>query len=146
MIAGTEQLSGMRYLLLTTFAPDGTAVTAPTWVVEDGQALGIWARTDSATVRRLRSHPGVLICGCDSHGRPLGSPLRARAALCDADTTARYRTSLINKYGLTAMLALARSRLKLGLDGTVGVRITLSAADGLLTAPAWRPAATYCPN
>ncbi|WP_405019817.1 PPOX class F420-dependent oxidoreductase [Kitasatospora sp. NBC_00070] len=141
------QLADRRYLLITTFEPDGTTATATTWVVPDGQALGVWAPTDSAVVRHVRSHPGILVEPCDPHGRPLGGRQQARAALCDPDTTACYRTSLLNKYGLTAMLALFRSRLRLGLAGTVGIRITLTDPDAaLLFGAAWTPPASYSLN
>ncbi|BFV56599.1 PPOX class F420-dependent oxidoreductase [Kitasatospora sp. CMC57] len=143
----SDQLAAKRYLLLTTFEPDGTAATATTWVVPDGPALGVWARTDSAAVRHVRSHPGVLVEPCDQHGRPLGGRQQARAALCDPDTTACYRTSLLNKYGLTAMLALFRSRLRLGLAGTVGIRITLTDPDAALPfGAAWTPSPWYSLN
>ncbi|MFI5529375.1 PPOX class F420-dependent oxidoreductase [Kitasatospora sp. NPDC051853] len=121
-----DRLADTRYLLLTTFEADGSAAATPTWVVADGTALGVWTRADSAEVRRIRRHPGVLVQPCDAHGRPLGTSRTARAALCDPEATACYRTSLLNKYGLTGLLALTRSRLRLGLAGTVGIRLTLT--------------------
>ncbi|GAA2807945.1 PPOX class F420-dependent oxidoreductase [Kitasatospora paracochleata] len=141
-----DRLGDQRHLLLTTFEPDGTEVTTATWVIRDGAALGIWAPADSPAVRRLRAHPTVLVCAGDAHGRPIGARLAARATLCDPDATARYRTSLLNKYGLTGLFALARSRLRLGLDGTVGVRITLAEQYHPLHSPAWRPPDWYCLN
>ncbi|MER5865208.1 PPOX class F420-dependent oxidoreductase [Kitasatospora sp. NPDC002040] len=143
----STQLADTRHLLITSFEDDGSSATATTWVVPDGPALGVWARTDSAVVRHVRSHPGVLVEPCDQHGRPLGGRRTARAVLCDPDTTACYRTSLLNKYGLTGMLALVRSRLRLGLAGTVGIRITLTDPDAALPfGAAWTPPPWYSLN
>ncbi|WP_371501562.1 PPOX class F420-dependent oxidoreductase [Kitasatospora sp. NBC_00374] len=142
----TDRLADARHLLLTTFDPDGTATATATWVVQDGPALGVWAPADSDTVRRIRRHPGVLLTPCDAHGHPVAARIQARATLCDPDTTARYRTALINKYGLTAMLALARSRLRVGLEGTVGIRLTVTDPDRLGLGREWRPTGRYSLN
>ncbi|MGK4585682.1 PPOX class F420-dependent oxidoreductase [Kitasatospora sp. HPMI-4] len=140
----TAQLAARRHLLLTT--ADGTPLTAPTWVVPDGAALGVWVPADSRAVRQVRRGSRVFVVPCDGHGRATGAPVPARAAVCDPDTTARYRTSLINKYGLTALLRLARARLRSGLDGTVGIRLTLVDREWLLTGEPWRPPGWYSLN
>ncbi|MFJ8045593.1 PPOX class F420-dependent oxidoreductase [Kitasatospora sp. NPDC096147] len=139
-----DELAATRYLLLTTFEPDGSAAAAPVWVVADGSGLGVWTRADSAEVRRIRRHPGVLVQPCDAHGRPLGGSHPARAALCGPEATACYRTSLLNKYGFPALLTLARSRLRLGLAGTVGIRLTLTTP--LPFGEPFRPDGTYSLN
>ncbi|MFI9162384.1 PPOX class F420-dependent oxidoreductase [Kitasatospora aureofaciens] len=146
MHARTERLADSKYLLLTTFGDDGSRQDSQLWVVPDGTALGVWTPAHSGEAERIRRRPRVLIGPCDAHGRPTGRRLPARARLCDADATARYRTSLINKYGLTALIALARSRFRVGLDGTVGIRITLNELEQRLVGPEWLPPATYCAN
>ncbi|MFJ3219151.1 PPOX class F420-dependent oxidoreductase [Kitasatospora sp. NPDC086801] len=142
----TDQLADHRYLLLTTFGEDGTRQDSQIWVVPDGTALGVWTPTHSGEAERIRLHPRVLVGPCDAHGRPTGRRVPARARLCDADDTARYRTSLINKYGLTALVALARSRFRVGLAGTVGIRITLNELEQRLVGPEWQLPTTYCVN
>ena len=49
----------------------------------------------------------------------------ATAEIGDAATTGRYRQLIGRKYGLTGRLTLLGSRLRRGVDGTVGIRITL---------------------
>ncbi|WP_406196975.1 PPOX class F420-dependent oxidoreductase [Kitasatospora sp. NBC_01560] len=142
----TDELADSRYLLLTTFTASGGRVASPSWVVADGAALGIWTPVHSGEAERVRRHPRVLVGPCDAHGRPTGRQLPARAAVCDEDATARYRISLINKYGMTALIVLARSRLRLGLAGTVGIRITLTGPEQRLIGPEWPPPTAYCPN
>ncbi|MEV6209746.1 PPOX class F420-dependent oxidoreductase [Kitasatospora sp. NPDC051914] len=141
-----DRLADARRLLLTTFGPDGTTATAATWVVPDGPALGIWAPVDSDAVRQVRRRSHVLVAVCDPYGRPAGLRLPARAVLCDPDRTARYRSSLIDKYGLTAVLALTRSRLRVGLAGTVGIRITLADPTPLPHSRPWLPQTWHSPN
>lgn len=142
----TDRLADSRHLLLTTFDEDGTPVESQLWVVPDGTALGVWTPAHSGAAERIRRHPRVLVGPCDSHGRPTGRPVPARARLCDADATAGYRTSLINKYGLTALIVLARSRFRVGLDGTVGIRITPNELERRLVGPEWQPPGSYCVN
>ncbi|MER8104425.1 PPOX class F420-dependent oxidoreductase [Kitasatospora sp. NPDC094016] len=142
----SDQLADNRYLLLTTFGEDGTRRDSQIWVVPDGTALGVWTPAHSGEAERIRRHPRVLVGPCDAHGRPTGRPVPARARLCDPDDTARYRTSLINKYGLTALIALARSRFRVGLAGTVGIRITLNELEQRLVGPEWQLPTTYCVN
>ncbi|MEU9077438.1 PPOX class F420-dependent oxidoreductase [Kitasatospora sp. NPDC004745] len=142
----TDQLADSKYLRLTTFGEDGSRRDSQTWVVADGTALGIWTPAHSGEAERIRHHPRVLVGPCDAHGRPTGRSVPARARLCDEDATARYRTELINKYGLTAVLALARSRFRVGLAGTVGIRITLNEVERRLVGPEWEPPTGYCVN
>ncbi|MFE4513002.1 PPOX class F420-dependent oxidoreductase [Kitasatospora sp. NPDC056783] len=142
----TDRLADSRYLLLTTFGEDGSRIESQLWVVPDGAALGVWTPAHSGEAERIRHHPRVLIGPCDAHGRPTGRAVPARARFCDADDTARYRTSLINKYGLTALIALARSRFRVGLAGTVGIRITPNELEQRLVGPEWLPPATYSAN
>ncbi|MFE6056554.1 PPOX class F420-dependent oxidoreductase [Kitasatospora sp. NPDC056446] len=142
----SDRLADSRYLLLTTFDQDGGRLESQLWVVPDGTALGIWTAAHSGEAERIRRHPRVLVGPCDARGRPTGRPVPARARLCDADATARYRISLINKYGLTALLALARSRFRVGLAGTVGIRVTPTGPEQRLVGPEWQPPASYCAN
>ncbi|GAA4989376.1 hypothetical protein GCM10023257_31920 [Streptomyces hyderabadensis] len=63
---------------------------------------------------------------CDVRGRPTGAQVPGTAQLCDPATTARYRRLLARKYGVVGRLTLLGSRLRRGLDGTLGIRITLT--------------------
>ncbi|MCT7353481.1 PPOX class F420-dependent oxidoreductase [Streptomyces sp. 15-116A] len=123
--ASAARLGAGKYLLVTSFRRDGTPVATPVWVVRDGDALGVWTVADSWKVKRIRNRPDVLVGPCDLRGNPTGEQVPATAEICDPATTARYRTLIARKYGLTGRLTLLGSRLRRGLDGTVGIRITL---------------------
>ncbi|GAA1068896.1 PPOX class F420-dependent oxidoreductase [Kitasatospora nipponensis] len=120
-------LSTGSYLLVTTFRKDGTGVPTPVWVVRDGDALGIWTVTGSWKVRRIRNRPDVLVGPCDVRGNPTGPQVPGVAEICPPQRTAAYRTLLRQKYGLLGVLTLLGSRLRRGTDGTIGIRITLTA-------------------
>ncbi|MFB9465177.1 PPOX class F420-dependent oxidoreductase [Streptomyces cinereospinus] len=119
-----DRLGAGKYLLITSYRKDGTPVPTPVWVVADGDALGVWTAADSWKVKRIRRRPDVLVGPCDVRGRPTGAQVPATAEIADAATTARYRRLVARKYGITGRLTLLGSRLRRGLDGTVGIRVT----------------------
>ncbi|MEU0059300.1 PPOX class F420-dependent oxidoreductase [Streptomyces sp. NPDC006334] len=120
-----DTLATGKYLLLTSYRKNGTPVATPVWVVRDGDALGVWTAADSWKVKRIRARADVLVGPCDVRGRPTGRQTPATAQVCDAPTTARYRSLVARKYGLIGRLTLLGSRLRRGTKGTVGIRITL---------------------
>ncbi|MER5576660.1 PPOX class F420-dependent oxidoreductase [Streptomyces massasporeus] len=120
-----DALGAGKYLLVTSYRKNGTPVATPVWVVRDGDALGVWTPADSWKVKRIRNRADVLVGPCDLRGNPTGNQVPATAEICDAATTARYRQLIGRKYGLTGRLTLLGSRLRRGVDGTVGIRITL---------------------
>lgn len=122
--ASLDRLGAGKYLLVTTYRKNGTQVATPVWVVRDGDALGVWTAADSWKVKRVRNRADVLIGPCDVRGRPTGDQVPGTAEICDAATTARYRKLLARKYGVLGRLTLFGSRLRRGLDGTLGIRIT----------------------
>ncbi|MFF6880682.1 MULTISPECIES: PPOX class F420-dependent oxidoreductase [unclassified Streptomyces] len=119
------ELGAGKYLLVTSYRRNGTPVATPVWVVRDAEALGVWTPADSWKVKRIRNRADVLVGPCDLRGNPTGDQVPATAEICDAATTARYRKLIARKYGLTGRLTLFGSRLRRGVDGTVGIRITL---------------------
>ncbi|MEU1320174.1 MULTISPECIES: PPOX class F420-dependent oxidoreductase [Streptomyces] len=121
-----DALGAGKYLLITSYRRNGTPVATPVWVVRDGAALGAWTPADSWKVKRIRNRADVLVGPCDLRGNPTGDQVPATAEICDPATTGRYRQLVARKYGLTGRLTLLGSRLRRGVDGTVGIRITLS--------------------
>ncbi|MFJ8630649.1 PPOX class F420-dependent oxidoreductase [Streptomyces sp. NPDC093568] len=122
----TAALGAGKYLLITSYRKNGTGVPTPVWVVQDGDALGVWTVADSWKVKRIRARGDVLVGPCDLRGRPTGEAVPAIAQICDEATSARYRRLIARKYGITGRLTLFGSRLRRGVNGTVGLRITLT--------------------
>ncbi|UUU26757.1 PPOX class F420-dependent oxidoreductase [Streptomyces sp. DSM 40750] len=121
-----DALGAGKYLLITTYRKNGTAVPTPVWVVRDGDALGIWTVSDSWKVKRIRNRADVLVGPCDLRGNPTGDSVPARAEILDAAGSAAYRRLIARKYGVLGRLTLLGSRLRRGADGTVGIRVTLT--------------------
>lgn len=121
-----DRLAAGKYLLLTTFRKNGSPVATPVWVVRDGDALGVWTAADSWKVKRIRARADVLAGPCDVRGRPTGAQVPATAEIVDDATAARYRRLISRKYGVLGHISLLGSRLRRGVRGTVGIRVTLT--------------------
>ncbi|MFE4533493.1 PPOX class F420-dependent oxidoreductase [Streptomyces scopuliridis] len=64
-----DELGRSRYVSLTTYRKDGTAVATPVWhAVADGELL-IWTRSDAWKVKRIRNNSRVMVTACDVRGR-----------------------------------------------------------------------------
>ncbi|MFD7711220.1 PPOX class F420-dependent oxidoreductase [Streptomyces sp. NPDC059785] len=122
-----DTLAAGKYLLITSYRKDGTGVATPVWVVRDGDTLGAWTPAGSWKVKRIRNRADILAGPCDVRGNPTGAQLPATAEIVDAATTDRYRRLLGRKYGLVGRLTLLGSKLRRGENGTVGIRVTLTA-------------------
>jgi uncharacterized protein len=86
-----DALGAGKYLLITTYRKNGTAVPTPVWVVRDGDALGVWTVADSWKVKRIRNRADVVVGPCDVRGNPTGESVPARAEILDAAGSAAYR-------------------------------------------------------
>ena len=122
-----DQLAAAKYLLLTTFRKDGTAVPTPIWFARDGEDLVVWTPTGSGKVKRVRRDGAVTAAACDFRGTQSGDAFPAHARLLDAAGTARVRALISKRYGWFAWLTVQGSKLRRGLSGTVGIAITLDA-------------------
>ncbi|MFI5675289.1 PPOX class F420-dependent oxidoreductase [Streptomyces cellulosae] len=120
----SARLGAGKYLLVTSFRRNGTPVATPVWVVRDGDTLGVWTAAGSGKVKRIRARGEVLVGPCDARGHPTGDLIPATAEITDAATVARYRQLIRRKYGILGRLSLLGSRLRRGLDGTVGIRVS----------------------
>lgn len=119
------RLGAAKYLLVTTYRKDGSAVPTPVWVARDGGALVVWTVTTSAKVRRLRRDPRVELAECTFKGAPLGSGVAGTGrVLDDPEGIERVRKLIKKKYGVTGWLTVQASVLRRGRTGTVGLELT----------------------
>lgn len=113
-----------KYVMLTTFRKDGTAVPAPIWAVRDGDALVVWTETESWKVKRLRRNSKVLVQKCDALGRKtVGPEVVGVGRILDAEGSERARGLIGRKYGLSGKALVWGSKLRRGASGTVGIEI-----------------------
>lgn len=111
-------LARERYISLTTFRRDGSAVSTPVWVVsDDGRRLLVWSGSQTWKVKRIRREPRVLVAPSTFRGRERGPRIEGTArVLEDFDVKALIR----KKYGLQMRLLELASR---GEDTSVAIEI-----------------------
>jgi uncharacterized protein len=88
-----------RYLLLVTFKPKGTPVSAPVQGITDGDRayFRVWSR--SGTARRLQHTDGVQVAPCGALGLwSHGPPLDAAARRLAGEEASRVAGPLARKY------------------------------------------------
>jgi uncharacterized protein len=119
MDAELARLADSKYLLVTTFRKDGTAVPTPVWVGRDGEALVFWSAKDAGKVKRLRRDNSVELAECDFRGRPQGETVKAKAELLSSEDANRVKKLMARKYGFIGHLTFLGSRLRRGREGTV---------------------------
>jgi PPOX class probable F420-dependent enzyme len=122
----TEELAKAKYALLTTYRRDGTGVPTPVWIVPLDGALAVWSGRTAGKVKRIRRNPGVTVATCDFRGNHAGEPHAARARVLDEPGSLATRRAIVRKYGLLGRLTLLSSRLRGGLDRTVGIEISIN--------------------
>jgi PPOX class probable F420-dependent enzyme len=102
-----------KYLRLTTFKRDGTAVPTPVWFVVDGSALLVWTDADSGKAKRIRNDGRVEVAPSDGRGKPTGAARTGQARQVDDEGTHRRAHDLLNrKYGLT------KKAFEVGIEAT----------------------------
>ncbi|OEU88954.1 pyridoxamine 5'-phosphate oxidase [Streptomyces abyssalis] len=125
----TPQIAGSRYISLTTFKRDGTAVATPVWAVEDGGELLVWTRDDSGKVKRVRNGARVTVTPCDARGRTPedAEPAEGTARLMTEEGGLdRVRRAMARKYGWQFRLTDSGGALfRRGRRPHVGIAVTL---------------------
>lgn len=101
-----DTLGAAKYISLTTFRKDGSAVATPVWLVRDGDALVVITDPDSGKVKRLGHNPSVIVSPCDMRGRVKSGAVSVPGTVTLQDEAATHRTlDLITKrYGLMGRL------------------------------------------
>ncbi|CAB5019608.1 MAG: PPOX class F420-dependent oxidoreductase [Actinobacteria bacterium] len=115
-----DALARAKYLSLTTFKRDGSAVATPVWLVREDDALLVITHGSSAKVRRIRNDPHVLLAPCDARGRMKGEQIAGLAVLQDPVETERITALIRKRYGLLGWMLTRR-----GSDDRTGIRISV---------------------
>lgn len=123
-MVGFREIAQEKYILLTTYKKDGTAVPTPLWGASEGDCLLMWTVADSWKVKRIRRNPKVEIAACDMRGKPNGPAVSAVAEILDAAGSERARAAVASKYGILGWLTVKGSVLRRGKSGSVGLSIT----------------------
>jgi PPOX class probable F420-dependent enzyme len=129
-------LDDEKYMLLTTFKRDGTAVATPVWVVPLGErSYGFWTSSGSGKAKRLGHTDRVTVQPCNARGqvKKATEPVAATARLVTGPEFATIQEKVKAKYGITTKFTklagdlvgiLKRKRIPYGDRGVV---VTLNA-------------------
>jgi PPOX class probable F420-dependent enzyme len=127
-----DTLGAAKYVSLSTFRADGSAVPTPVWVVRDGDVLRILTDPASGKVRRLRANPTARLSPCDMRGRvkPEAVVAEASVELDDETVTQRTRELIEQRYGVMGRILgwLNSRKARTAAGGEVrhiGLRVTL---------------------
>jgi PPOX class probable F420-dependent enzyme len=111
-----------RFLSVTTFKRDGTAVATPVWSVSDGRRLFAFTDLHSAKVRRLRRNPHVVVAACRPNGKLRGERVAGTAeVLTAAEDLDRVQELLIARYRISYRLVMLAYRVGRRLRGRSSV-------------------------
>lgn len=108
-------ITAEKYVSLTTYRRNGTAVATPVWIAPlgDGRA-GFTTGADSGKVKRIRNNPAVTLQPCSMRGAIVpGAPeVRATAVFVTGDAGAPVVAAIRAKYRLMSSLLLVGSTLR----------------------------------
>jgi PPOX class probable F420-dependent enzyme len=121
-----EEIGRSKYVSLTTYRRDGTAVATPVWHVADGGALVIVSDAAAGKVKRIRRDNHVVVTVCDFRGRiaPGAATAEGTARLLDEAGTQAGRRLLERKY-LTSRIGNGLARLlHIRRPPVIGIAVT----------------------
>jgi len=100
MMTLADEIVRSRYVSLTTYRKDGTAVATPVWHVPRGAELWIVTEAGSGKVKRIRNNPQVRVEPCSVRGTvaPDAPSVAGTARLLDGEGTALARKLLPRRY------------------------------------------------
>jgi len=112
----TSSFAG-KYLSLTTFKRDGTAVATPVWFVVDDGRLLVVTDAESFKVKRIRRNPAVTVARCSASGRVHGEPVVAHAEILPDTDMVRAERLMNRKYRLDRIVIVPIYRVVRWLRG-----------------------------
>lgn len=99
-------MSDPRYIALTTYRKDGSAVPTAVWIAPLGKRFVIITQSESHKARRLRSDPRVMVQPCDWRGRvaPDAPVWHGTARFLEGEEARAGLRAIRAKYGVAARM------------------------------------------
>ncbi|NUT34847.1 MAG: PPOX class F420-dependent oxidoreductase [Hamadaea sp.] len=121
------QFADAKYVSLTTYRKDGTAVATPVWLAVDGAELIVISDADAWKVKRIRRNSRVAVTVCDLRGRIAPGALTAEgtARVLDDAGTRAARALIARKYWTSRVGNWLARVLRLPKKPVVGIAVTL---------------------
>jgi uncharacterized protein len=114
MADALSALGAEKFVSLTTFKKNGSAVATPMWIGRDGDHLFFWTPADSWKAKRARNNPRVALAPCSRSGkvRDGAHPVDGVAdVITDAATVQRVAGVIRRKYGVEFTIVTFIERL-----------------------------------
>jgi PPOX class probable F420-dependent enzyme len=96
-------ISGQKYISVTTFRKNGTAVPTPVWFGEKANMLYVMTRSDMGKTKRIRNNPRIQVAPCTVRGKIMGPEFPAQARILPPEEHARARQTINQKYWLARL-------------------------------------------
>jgi PPOX class probable F420-dependent enzyme len=121
-----DEIGRSRYVNLTTYRKDGTAVATPVWHVVNGDELFVVSDADAWKVKRIRNNGHVVVTVCDFRGKvaPEAPTAEGTARLLDEADTETGRKLLARKYLLSRIGNWFARTLPLRRPPVIGIAVT----------------------
>jgi uncharacterized protein len=104
------EIQNQKYILLTTFRKNGTAVPTPVWFAQDkddkdkdNDKLYVKTRADAGKTKRIRNHPQVRVAPCNIRGKVTGPDFSAYAHILPPQDWPRARQAINRKYWMARL-------------------------------------------
>jgi uncharacterized protein len=126
-VTALDEIRHSRYISLTTYRKDGTAVATPVWhVPHDGQ-LFVVTEARSWKVKRIRNTSRVQVTVCDLRGRikPGAASAEGTARVLDEEGTRAARELLARRYWMSRLGNTVARVLRLRRPPMAGIAVTL---------------------
>jgi hypothetical protein len=92
------EISGQKYISLTTFRKNGAAVATPVWFGEEADKLYVMTRSDMGKTKRIRNNPRVRVAPCTIRGKVTGPQFDVTARSLPPEEHAHARAMINRKY------------------------------------------------
>lgn len=96
-------IRNQKYILLTTFRKNGTAVTTPVWFGEEDGKLYVMTRSDMGKSKRIRNNPKVRVAPCTIRGKVTGPEFSATARMLPPEEQPKARKAINRKYWMARL-------------------------------------------
>ena len=107
-----------KYMSLTTYRRDGTAVSTAVWFAEEDGRLFVVTPAESYKAKRLRRNPAATVAPCTARGTPKGDAIPAHVEFLPPDQFAHVDRLMAEKYRIRRVLIMLIYRLVMKLRGT----------------------------
>jgi uncharacterized protein len=133
MMGAMADLGRQRYISITTYRRDGSAVATPVWVTASGDRLYVWTGPQTGKAKRIRRNPAVTIAPCTARGQLTGPAIPASAQVVAMADRPDIWPLFLAKYGVQMRAVMWSARvsrlLRRGSAPTERVFLELTLAD-----------------